>query len=176
MNSVAVALRSTLASSPWIPESARPRPPPTKVSMPAQLVPVNLYDRLHSWVMDNKILTGTVIVSVTAITFQIIRRRKTYGRKRRAKRASNGARLEVVVIAGSPGEAITRSLALDLERRGFIVYVICNTIEEEVQIQNESRPDIRPLMIDIVDVSPFNHQITYYTLTSNLAFKYTCFY
>lgn len=42
---------------------------------------------------------------------------------------------------------------MDLERRGFIVYVVCNTIEEEVQVQNESRPDIKPLMIDIVDVS-----------------------
>jgi hypothetical protein len=42
---------------------------------------------------------------------------------------------------------------LDLERRGFIVYIVCNTIEEEVLVQNESRPDIKPLMIDIVDVS-----------------------
>jgi len=48
---------------------------------------------------------------------------------------------------------MTRSISLDLERRGFIVYIVCNTIEEEVLVQNESRSDIKPLMIDIVDVS-----------------------
>lgn len=56
-------------------------------------------------------------------------------------------------MAGKPSEPMTRSIALDLERRGFVVYIVCNTIEEEVQVQNESRPDIKPLMIDIVDVS-----------------------
>jgi hypothetical protein len=80
-------------------------------------------------------------------------RNKKSRKKRRAKKASNGARLEVVVVAGPPSEPITRSISLDLERRGFIVYVVCNTIEDEVLVQNESRPDIRPLMIDIVDVS-----------------------
>ncbi len=58
-----------------------------------------------------------------------------------------------MVVAGSPSEPITRSISLDLERRGFIVYIVCNTIEEEVLVHNESRPDIKPLMIDIVDVS-----------------------
>lgn len=87
------------------------------------------------------------------MTYHVIKRKSNYRKKRRAKRASNGARLEVVVVAGSPSEAVTRSVALDLERRGFIVYVVCNTIEEEVLVQNESRPDIKPLMIDIVDVS-----------------------
>ena len=86
-------------------------------------------------------------------TIYYIVKRKSSRRKRRAKRAANGARLEVVVLAGSPAEPITRSLSLDLERRGFIVYVVCNTIEEEMIVQNESRTDIKPLMVDIVDVS-----------------------
>lgn len=80
-------------------------------------------------------------------------KRKSNRKKRRARRAGNGARLEVVVVAGNPAEPMTRSVALDLERRGFIVYIVCNTIEEELLVQNESRPDIKPLMIDIVDVS-----------------------
>lgn len=87
------------------------------------------------------------------ITYHVIRKKSNYRKKRRAKRAATGARQEVVVIAGSPSEPITKSISLDLERRGFIVYVICNTIEEEVLVQHESRPDIKPLMIDIVDVS-----------------------
>ena len=86
------------------------------------------------------------------VTYHLIRRRSSR-KKRRAKRAGNGARLEVVVIAGSPSEPLTRSISLDLERRGFIVYIVCHTIEEEIQVQSESRPDIKPLMIDIVDVS-----------------------
>ena len=73
-------------------------------------------------------------------------------KKRRAKKASNGARLEVVVVAGSPSEPLVRSISLDLERRGFIVYIVCNTIEEEILVGNGSRQDIKPLMIDIVDV------------------------
>jgi NAD(P)-dependent dehydrogenase (short-subunit alcohol dehydrogenase family) len=102
--------------------------------------------------MKNKILTTVIVVAIGGVTYHIIRR-KSDRKKRRAKRAGNGARLEVVVIAGSPSEPLTRSISLDLERRGFIVYIVCNTIEEEVLVQNESRPDIKPLMIDIVDVS-----------------------
>lgn len=94
------------------------------------------------------------MIALGGVTYHVIKRKSNYRKKRRAKRASNGARLEVVVVAGSPSEPITRSVALDLERRGYIVYVVCNTIEEEVLVQNESRPDIKPLMIDIVDVSP----------------------
>jgi hypothetical protein len=110
------------------------------------------YAQVKNWVMKNKILTTVIIIAAGGFTYHIIKR-KSNRRKRRAKRAGNGARLEVVVVAGSPSEPITRSISLDLERRGFIVYIVCNTIEEEVLVQNESRPDIKPLMIDIVDVS-----------------------
>lgn len=57
------------------------------------------------------------------------------------------------VIAGAAHEPITRSLSLDLERRGFIVYVIVNSFEEEQMVNNESRVDIRPLTLDITHVS-----------------------
>ena len=111
--------------------------------------------RIHDWVLKNKILATVIVIAVGGATYHIIKR-KSNRKKRRAKKAGNGARLEVVVVAGSPSEAITRSISLDLERRGFIVYIVCNTIEEEVLVQNESRPDIKPLMIDIVNVSyPF---------------------
>lgn len=159
MESVALKLRETLSSSSWIPESARPTPPVTqRTSSAANLLPATYYEKVHSWFVDNKILAGSLILSIGATTYYVYRKRKAYGRKRRAKRASNGARLEVVVIAGPPSEPITRSLSMDLERRGFIVYVVCNSVEEEVTVQNESRPDIKPLMIDIVDVSILDRQ------------------
>jgi hypothetical protein len=149
---VANALRETLSSSPWIPESARPRPPP-KPPVPSKIVPVSLYSQAEDWVQRHKLLTGIFIVGIGAAVFFAYRKRKAYSRKRRAKRASNGARLEVVIIAGAPNEPITRSLALDLERRGFIVFVVCNDVEEEVIVQNEARSDIRPLTVDLSHAS-----------------------
>lgn len=46
---------------------------------------------------------------------------------------------------------MTRSLSLDLERRGFIVYIVCSTMDEEQQVLGESRADVRPLHLDVVD-------------------------
>jgi hypothetical protein len=61
--------------------------------------------------------------------------------------------MEVVVIAGSPALPLTRSLSLDLERKGFIVYIVASSHEDEAMVQSLARPDIQPLSIDITDVS-----------------------
>lgn len=111
-----------------------------------------MYTRIYDWVATNKVKTAVGLVSIGGVAY-ILLRAKRHRKKRRAKKAGNGARLEVVVVAGLPSEPITRSISLDLERRGFIVFIVCNTIEEEVLVHNESRPDLKPLMIDIVDVS-----------------------
>ncbi|ODQ77682.1 hypothetical protein BABINDRAFT_172742 [Babjeviella inositovora NRRL Y-12698] len=58
--------------------------------------------------------------------------------KRRAKRMPNGARYEVVLIIGSPVEPLTRLIALDLEKRGFIVYITL-TSEHEVKFVETNR-------------------------------------
>ena len=57
----------------------------------------------------------------------------------------------LAVIAGPPNSPITRSLSLDLERRGFIVYLVCSSMDEEQQVISESRADVRPLHLDVVD-------------------------
>ncbi|RFU32743.1 hypothetical protein B7463_g3623, partial [Scytalidium lignicola] len=148
---IADSLRQTLSSSRWIPESARPKSlPPPKPSMADTSLPSSMYAQIQNWASKHKVWTAVIVVAIGGVTYHMIRR-KANCKKRRARRAGNGARLEVVVIAGSPSEPITRSIALDLERRGFIVYVVCNTIEEEVLVHNESRSDIKPLMVDIVD-------------------------
>lgn len=103
--------------------------------------------------MRHKIVSSVLVVAVTYATYRAVRKTKLLRKPRRAKRARNGGRLEVVVIAGSPSLPLTKSLALDMERRGFIVYVVCGTIEEEVMVQNLARPDVKPLNIDITDVS-----------------------
>ncbi|KAI9866474.1 MAG: hypothetical protein M1813_001024 [Trichoglossum hirsutum] len=147
--SVAVMIREVLSSSDWLPESARPLPPPRVLAPPPP--PLGYYERMQDWVLKNKTLATIALISLGTTGYLIYRRRKAYGRKRRARRASNGARREVVVIAGSPNDPITRTLSLDLERRGFIVYVVVGTVEEEQIVHNESRVDIRPLNVDIID-------------------------
>lgn len=148
---VSNVLREALSQQEWL-GSARPHPPPPP---PQKLrnVPMPYLSRVYTWVEKNKLLTCAIVLVSGGVIYYGVK--KTTGRKkRRAKRATNGARLEVVVIAGSPSEPITKSLSQDLERRGFIVYIVCNSTEEEAIVQNESRTDVRPLLVDISDVCP----------------------
>jgi NAD(P)-dependent dehydrogenase (short-subunit alcohol dehydrogenase family) len=50
---------------------------------------------------------------------------------------------------------MTRAIAEDLERRGFIVYVVVQSAEEEHTIQMQNRSDIRALHLDLTIVSGF---------------------
>lgn len=43
--------------------------------------------------------------------------------RRKVPRLANGARKDVVLVVGSPTEPLTRLIALDFEKRGFIVYL-----------------------------------------------------
>jgi NAD(P)-dependent dehydrogenase (short-subunit alcohol dehydrogenase family) len=73
-----------------------------------------------------------------------------------SERHSSRYETDQKVIAGSPHEPMTRSIAADLERRGFIVYVTVLSAEEEHIIQSENRSDIRALYVDLTTVSHFN--------------------
>jgi len=77
-------------------------------------------------------------------------------RRRRAKKSASGARTDVVVVAGAVANPLTSALYLDLERRGFVVYVIANTMEEENYVRSQSRADLLPLHLDLLD--PFTAQ------------------
>jgi Fungal family of unknown function (DUF1776) len=57
------------------------------------------------------------------------------------------------VIVGSPHEPLTRSIATDLERRGFIVYITVSSTEEEHAVLTENRADIQALWLDLTTVS-----------------------
>ncbi|KAI3322940.1 DUF1776-domain-containing protein [Xylariaceae sp. AK1471] len=141
-------IKDTLASKTWLPEYARPNPPSPP---PVQILPVSTWERMQGWVVRHKLLSGVFVCVIGYVTYRTVRHSKLLRKSRRAKRARNGGRSEVVVIAGSPSLPLTKSLSLDLERRGFIVYIVCNTIEDEVMVQNLSRPDIKGLNIDITD-------------------------
>ena len=47
---------------------------------------------------------------------------------------------------------MTRSIASDLERRGFIVYITVLSEEEEQIVRSENRLDILPLWLDLATV------------------------
>ncbi|USP76965.1 duf1776 family protein [Curvularia clavata] len=131
----------------WIPERARPRPPPP----PPHPITGAYLHRLQDWVLRHRALSAAIVAFFATGGFLVWREKKRYNRKRRVRRASNGARSEVVVLAGPPNSPIVRSLSLDLERRGFIVYIVCSNMDEEQQILGESRADVRPLHLDVVD-------------------------
>ncbi len=144
-------LRETLNSSPWLPESIKPPPPPPVASK----VPPGYLGASQDWILRNRAVTAAVIAFVGTGVFIIWRRRRLDQTKRRAKRAKNGAKTEVVVLAGSPHTPLTRSLSLDLERRGFIVYIPVSSVSENQLVQSEARADIRPLDLDITTVCRF---------------------
>ncbi|KAF2970129.1 hypothetical protein GQX73_g3428 [Xylaria multiplex] len=141
-------VRDTLASTSWIPDYARPKSPSLP---PVQTVPLSTWERMQNWVVQHKLASGVFVCVVGYVTYRTVRHSRLVRKSRRARRAKNGSRLEVVVIAGSPSLPLTKSLSLDLERRGFIVYIVCNTIEDEMMVQHAGRPDIRGLSIDITD-------------------------
>ncbi|SPQ17942.1 22b6a110-6e2c-4351-8961-18b5f52eac51 [Thermothielavioides terrestris] len=145
---IAETLRDALAKSQWVPEQFRPRPPPPPTII---TVPTSALEKIQSWISRHKILVGFIAVTTGVVAYRTYRSSALWRKTRRAKRARSGGRVEVVVIAGSPALPLTRSLSLDLERKGFIVFVVSNSHEDEVMVQNLSRPDIRPLSIDITD-------------------------
>lgn len=83
----------------------------------------------------------------------LYRQRQSYMSKRRAKRTRTGDRMEAVVVSGASNSPISRSIILDLERRGFLVYVIASSPAEEEMIRREGNEDIQPLPLDVTDVS-----------------------
>ncbi|CAJ2499682.1 Uu.00g025350.m01.CDS01 [Anthostomella pinea] len=142
-------VRDSLSSTPWLPDYVRPKPP--SKPPPVAIVPMTSFERVQDWVVRHKVLSGVIVCAVGYVTYRTVRKSKLLRKSRRAKRARNGGRLEVVVIAGSPALPLTKSLSLDMERRGFVVYIVCSTIEDELAVQNLSRSDIKALSIDITD-------------------------
>lgn len=58
----------------------------------------------------------------------------------------------VVVVVGSPLEPMTKAISVDLERRGYIVYITVSSAEEEHVIKSQHTEDIRPLWLDLTVV------------------------
>jgi Fungal family of unknown function (DUF1776) len=55
------------------------------------------------------------------------------------------------VITGVAADPLTRSVALDLERRGFVVFCAVPPANEAL-IEQEGKPDLRALSLDVAEV------------------------
>ena len=151
MDSVASSIRDAFTSSSWIPLRAKPAPPPPSVLR----AHAGYLESIGDWISRHRAVTAAVVAFLGTGSFMVYHSRLNHRRKRRAKRAGNGARKEIVVLAGPPGSMVTKSLMLDLERRGFIVYCVVHTEEEEriVQGESETKTDIRPFHLNLSNVS-----------------------
>ena len=149
---VAASIRETIQSSPWLYERPKPSPPPLPRT---RIIAGGYLGSAQHWVSEHRAVTAAVVAFIGTGVFVIWRQRRADRMKRRARRAKNGSRTEVVVLAGSPQSPLTKSLSLDLERRGFIVYIPVDSLFEEQLVQSEGRSDIRPLHLDVASVGNF---------------------
>lgn len=152
--SVARSLQDTFRQTPWIPDAVKPRPPPPSRTLPTVRSPAGYFEVTKTWISEHRAVTAAILAFVGTGAL-IVWRGRRYRAKRRARRTKSGARTEVVVLYGSPHSPLTRALSLDLERKGYIVYIPVSTLSEEQLIQAFSRPDIRPLSLDITSVRPY---------------------
>lgn len=131
----------------WIPRRMQHivPPPPPKKSLPASYL-----SSLQSWAIKHKALSAGLVAFVGTGAVYLFIQRRAYRQKRRARRTATGARTEVAVLAGSATSPLTLALALDLERRGYIVYVVTHSHEDAQHVRNQSRVDILPLNLDPV--------------------------
>lgn len=135
----------------------------------ASAAPTGFWGAILDWISRHKLLSAVIAASAAGGAYyywyqvnmgnyigpSFIRLR----RRRLAHKAANGARVEVVVLAGSPAEPLTRTIATDLSRRGFIIYWTTSTDEEEALVLQEDSDDIRPLPIRAHDISSVRRSI-----------------
>ena len=152
-NHVADQLREAIHSSAWIPENIKAAAPPPPPRTPAS-VSMGYIERASSWVNRNRAWTAAVVAFAGTTLFIVMRSRRARRQKRRARKAATGAKTEVVILSGSPYSPLTKSLALDLERRGFLVYIPVGSFEEESAVAEFRNADVHSLNFDISSVRP----------------------
>ncbi|EME79634.1 uncharacterized protein MYCFIDRAFT_142354, partial [Pseudocercospora fijiensis CIRAD86] len=143
-DSVASSLRHQFSNQPLQLPTRRPPPPPP---------PPTTYRQIERWLSKHKALTAAIVAfAVTgSVASYIYMRSQKLHRKRRAGKSASGARTDIVVVAGAVANPLTTALYLELERRGFVVYVVANTAEDERYLRSQSRADLIPLPLDLVD-------------------------
>lgn len=95
-DAAAAVIRDSLSHSTWLPEAARPTPPPPP-KVPARVIEKAVgRGGVFAWVKDNKWAAGLVVGTAVGIGGYVYSKRGKRGQKRRAKKAADGGRKEVV--------------------------------------------------------------------------------
>jgi hypothetical protein len=94
IDAVAGVVRDSLSNQAWLPQSVRPPPTPSSPRIPGP--PPTLIEQAQEWVLAHRAWTAAFFAFVGTGGFLLYRQRKFYGRKRKARKAGNGARKEIV--------------------------------------------------------------------------------
>jgi NAD(P)-dependent dehydrogenase (short-subunit alcohol dehydrogenase family) len=129
---------------------------------PKRLPPPTTLQAIQRWVSRHRALTAAAVAFIVtgSVGALVYVKSKQNRRKRRARKSASGARTDVVVVAGAVANPLTSALYLDLERRGFVVYVVASTNEDEQYIRSQSRADLLPLQLDLLDPFTAQQQMT----------------
>jgi hypothetical protein len=122
---------------------------------PVTIVHKGFFERSQDWMLRHRALTAATLafLGTGAIgTFLFYSHHLSRRRIRKAKKSKNGARKEAVVVAGNPTTPMIRSIVNDLDKRGFVVYVIVTSLEEKLAVEREGKPDVMPLSLELSDV------------------------
>lgn len=103
-------------------------------------------DRLSKLIQDHKLaFISCFATSLTVSTYLLYNHINTPKLKnklrRRVPKLANGARRDVVLVVGSPTEPMTRLIAVDFEKRGFIVYLTILDDKDYKYIQSNQITD-----------------------------------
>ena len=94
IDSAATVLRDTLSEQSWLPQSVRPSPRTWEDIGQAQSQ--SLSDRLQNWVIRNQAWAAAITAFVGTGCVLFYGSRKLHGKRRKARKAGNGARKEIV--------------------------------------------------------------------------------
>lgn len=88
-------VRETLAQQSWIPTAIRPPPKePPGFNLPS--TPQSVVDRVRDWTLRHRAWTAAILAFVGTGTLLIFGSSRLNSRKRKARRAGNGARKEII--------------------------------------------------------------------------------
>ncbi|OBA21086.1 DUF1776-domain-containing protein [Metschnikowia bicuspidata var. bicuspidata NRRL YB-4993] len=131
-------------SLPLIPLGGASAPP--VAAPPASIVArLGRCARPHKHALLGAVFTGLGLAGLVAQRRkQLLAAGSRRPRRRRVPKLPNGARRDVVLVVGSPTEPMTRLVALDFEKRGFIVYVTLMDDKDRRYVQqNPVTDDVR---------------------------------
>ena len=117
----------------------KPAPPPPP--------PPSTLQAVQRWTDNHRALTAAALGFITtgSIAAYVYAQSVQPKRKRRAPRSRGGTRTDVVVVVGAAARPLVSAVYLDLERRGFLVYVMTTDDAGNRYVRSHDREFLLPL-------------------------------